>query len=55
MGTRRYSSTAAGPVRSSQTYGDDVHVVGSLAPLVEGYIGCIMIKPDGSRELVRAV
>jgi hypothetical protein len=35
--------------------GEDVHAVGSLAPLLEGYIGCIVIRPDGSRFLARAV
>ena len=35
--------------------GDDVHAVGSLSPVVEGYIGCIVIKPDGSRYVARAV
>lgn len=28
---------------------------GSLAPIVVGYIGCIVIRPDGSRYLARAV
>ena len=32
--------------------GDDVHSVGSLDPLVPGKVGCIAIKPDGSRQLV---
>jgi hypothetical protein len=35
--------------------GDDVHAVGSLAPIIAGYIGCIVIKPDGSRYVARAV
>ena len=35
--------------------GDDVHAVGSLSPIVDGYIGCIVIKPDGSRYVARAV
>ncbi len=34
--------------------GDDVHAIGSLAPLVDA-IGCIVIKPDGSRRLARVV
>jgi hypothetical protein len=34
--------------------GDDVHVVGSLAPLADA-IGCIVIRPDGSRVLAQAV
>jgi hypothetical protein len=36
-------------------YGDDVHAYGSLDPLVPGHIGCIVIRPDGSRYLARAV
>jgi hypothetical protein len=28
-----------------------VHAVGSLAPIVDGYVGCIVIRPDGSRVL----
>jgi hypothetical protein len=35
--------------------GDDVHAVGSQAPLVDGAIGCIVIRPDASRVLARAV
>lgn len=34
--------------------GDDVHAVGSLDPLVPGHVGCIVIRPDGSRVLARA-
>ncbi len=34
---------------------DDVHVVGSLAPLIPGAVGCVVIKPDGSGVLARAV
>lgn len=34
--------------------GDDVHAIGSLAPLVDG-IGCIVIAPDGSRRVARVV
>ena len=34
--------------------GDDVHAVGSLVPLAAA-IGCIVIRPDGSRTLARAV
>ena len=34
---------------------NSVHAVGTLAPLVEGYVGCIVIRPDGSRVLARAV
>jgi hypothetical protein len=32
--------------------GDDVHAVGTLAPIVDG-IGCVVIRPDGSRYLAR--
>jgi len=35
--------------------GEDLHAVGSLAPIIEGAIGCIVIRPDGSRYLARAV
>jgi hypothetical protein len=35
--------------------GEDVHVVGSVAPLIPGQVGCIVIRPDGSRHLARAV
>jgi hypothetical protein len=34
--------------------GEDVHAVGSLAPLIDA-IGCIVIRPDGSRVLAQAV
>jgi hypothetical protein len=34
-------------------YDDDVHATGSLAPILDGYIGCIVIRPDGSRYLAR--
>jgi hypothetical protein len=32
-----------------------VHAVGKLDPLVPGHVGCIVIRPDGSRYLARAV
>jgi hypothetical protein len=35
--------------------GDDLHAVGTLAPIVPGHIGCIVIRPDGSRQVARAV
>jgi len=35
--------------------GEDVHAVGTLAPLIPGHVGCIVIQPDGSRRLARAV
>ena len=36
------------------TAGDDLHAVGSLAPILDGWIGCIVIAPDGSRRLAHA-
>jgi hypothetical protein len=35
--------------------GNDMHAIGSLAPIIEGHIGCIVIRPDGSRHLARAM
>jgi hypothetical protein len=35
--------------------GEDVHAVGFLAPIVPGYVGCIVIRPGGSRQLARVV
>jgi hypothetical protein len=35
--------------------GDDVHVVGTLDPIVAGYVGCIVIGSDGTRRLARVV
>ena len=32
--------------------GDDVHAVGSMEPIAPA-IGCIVIRPDGSRQLAR--
>jgi hypothetical protein len=36
-------------------YGEDLHAYGSLAPIMDGYIGCTVIKPDGSRYVAQAV
>jgi hypothetical protein len=36
-------------------HGDDVHAVGTMAPLIDGFVGCVVIRPDGSRTLARAV
>ena len=36
-------------------YREDVHVVGMLAPLIPDHIGCIVIRPDGSRYLARVM
>ena len=35
--------------------GDDLHAVGSVAPIVDGYIGCTVIRPGGSHYVARAV
>jgi hypothetical protein len=35
--------------------GDDVHAVGNLAPLIDGYVGGIVIRADGSRHLAHVV
>ena len=35
--------------------GEDVHVVGSMAPLIPGHIGSIVIKPDGTRRMARVM
>jgi hypothetical protein len=43
-----------GPGAFIANAGNDVHVVGSIAPLVPGYVGCILIRPDGSRRLAHA-
>jgi hypothetical protein len=36
-------------------HGEDLHAYGSLDPVVPGYIGCIVIRPDKTRVLARAV
>ena len=54
---KRCSSTAAGPTVVRMYFanaGDNVHAVGSLQPLAP-VVGCIVIKPDGTRVLARAV
>jgi hypothetical protein len=35
--------------------GEDLHAVGSLAPILDGWIGCIVIKPDGSCYVAQAM
>lgn len=37
------------------SHGDDLHVIGPTAPLIDGYIGCVVIRPDRSRYLGRVV
>ena len=34
--------------------GEDVHVVGSMAPIAEGYVGCVVIKPVRDQRVVGA-
>ena len=34
--------------------GEDLHAIGSLAPVAD-YVGCVVIRPDGSRWLAHAV
>jgi hypothetical protein len=34
---------------------EDMHAVGSLAPILDGCIGCIVINPDDSHYVARAV
>jgi hypothetical protein len=36
-------------------HGDDLHAYGSLDPIVPGHVGCVVIEPDGTRRLARAV
>lgn len=36
-------------------HGPDLHVIGTLDQIVDDHIGCIVIKPDGSRYVARAV
>ena len=31
--------------------GNDLHAVGALAPMIPGYVGCIVIRPDKTRQL----
>jgi hypothetical protein len=44
-----------GPGAYFANAGEDLHAVGSLDPMIPGTIGCIVIRPDGSRYLARAV
>jgi hypothetical protein len=36
-------------------HADDVHAIGPTAPLFPDHIGCVVIRPDGSRYLARVV
>jgi hypothetical protein len=53
VAARRRSPTSGSGVYFAN-YGDDLHAVGSLAPLAP-VLGCIVIRPDGSRVLARVV
>jgi hypothetical protein len=33
--------------------GEDLHVVGSVAPLIPGHVGIVVIRPDKTRVLAR--
>ena len=35
--------------------GDDLHAVGSLAPIMGGCLGCIVIRPDASRYVAQVM
>ncbi len=37
------------------TRGNDLHLVGPTAPLIPGYIGCVVVPPDGSCHRARAM
>jgi hypothetical protein len=37
------------------THGEDLHVVGPTSPFFPGFVGCVVIGPDGSRRLARTV
>jgi len=40
-----------GPGAFFVNHGQDLHAVGTMAPLIEGFVGCVVIRPDGSRQL----
>jgi hypothetical protein len=52
----RYCKTRPRPSRPTRhgVFGAN-HAVGSLAPLIPGHVGCIVIRPGGSRQLARVV
>jgi hypothetical protein len=37
------------------SHGEDLHVVGSTAPLFPGYVGCVVIAPDKTRRMARVM
>ena len=37
------------------SHGDDLHVVGTVAPLFPGFVGCVVIAPDGTRRMARVM
>ena len=44
-----------GPGAYFANAGEDLHAVGSLDPIVPGAIGCVVIKPDGSRHVAQVM
>jgi hypothetical protein len=34
------------------SHDDDLHVVGPTSPLIPGYVGCVVVRRDGSRVLL---
>ncbi len=37
------------------SHGDDLAAIGSTAPLFPGYVGCVVIAPDGTRRMARVM
>lgn len=35
--------------------GNDLHVIGTMAPMIPGRIGLVAIHADGTRELLRVI
>jgi hypothetical protein len=44
-----------GPGAFIASAGDDLHVIGSMAPIVDGALGCIVVAADGTRRVVRVM
>jgi hypothetical protein len=40
-----------GPGAFFVNHGNDLHAVGTMAPLIDGYVACVVVRPDGSRKL----
>jgi hypothetical protein len=59
---RRLASLARGRRRDRRwqrlliaSHGDDLHAIGSTAPLFPGYVGCVVTGPDGTRRMARVM